>query len=389
MSGGAPWRAFRHPSSSGHRPLLLVTVLRLLTPSRAGAEDHADLKYERYLEDDNRIEVGTFSVLAEKSLTASLSARGEFVHDVISGATPTGGPPLPGSDQVPLARMDDTRYAGSLELSQRWGRHTLRPQVAYSTESDYESLGLALNYSLDLNEKNTTLTAGFAHNFDRVLPGNSWLTETEDKDTSDFLLGITQLLGPTTILTANLTVGFSDGYLSDPYKGVRFEWYPFYETLFPEKRPDERDRQVGYLSLTHGFRAIDGSLEASYRIYHDTFGIWSHTAGFGWFQKVGKHLVLNPFVRYYTQSEADFYGISFPGDPSLSQDGVPEFYSSDYRLSSMNTWTAGLKAVVNLGEHVVLDAAYKRYVMEGNDDITSASAYPSANILTGGISVWF
>jgi hypothetical protein len=64
--------------------------------------------------------------------------------------------------------MHDERFAGNLDTAIRYGRHTTTPQVSYSYESDYESIGLALNHAIDFNQRNTTLLLGVARNFDRV-----------------------------------------------------------------------------------------------------------------------------------------------------------------------------------------------------------------------------
>jgi hypothetical protein len=228
-----------------------------------------------------------------------------------------------------------------------------------------------------------------ARNFDRIRPGHSFLLETRQKDTLDLMVGVSQLLGPTTVINANFTYGFSEGYLDDPYKGVRFEGYPFFETLFPEKRPDSRERQIGYLSVTQFITPVNAAVESSYRITHDSFGIVSHTGMIEWRQKVGSMLVVTPFGRYYKQSAADFYEISFPGDPSLSMEEVPDYYSSDYRLSAFTSWTYGVKAVVTFAETLALEAGFKRYEMKGDDAMTAASAYPTANVFTLGLTLWF
>ncbi len=356
------------------------------------AEDHVDYKFEEYDESDDRIRIQTHSALLELALGSAVTAKGEFVYDSISGATPTGGPPPAGSDQVPLAQMDDVRRAGSLGTAIAWGRNITTPQVAYSLESDYESIGLSLNHSIDFNQKNTTLNLGVAHNFDTIMP-EFWAGE-ESKDSTSFLIGGTQLLGPQTVLTANLTLGFDSGYLSDPYKGFVFTDYDP-AALFPEKRPDDRTKQILLTSFTHFFDALNGSVEASYRFYHDSFDIFSHTAALEWYQKIGQHVVVSPEFRYYWQSAASFYATQLPGDPTIPPGDpffttpVPEHYSADYRLSHLQTFTYGLKLTVIVNRHFYLDAAYKRYEMFGLDDVTSASAYPSANVFTLGARVWF
>jgi len=72
---------------------------------------------------------------------------------------------------VSLTNLVEIRRAGYLEPVLTVGPHTFRPQIAYSTESDYESISPSLNYLLDFNQRNTTVNLGVAHNFDRLTRG--------------------------------------------------------------------------------------------------------------------------------------------------------------------------------------------------------------------------
>lgn len=384
------------------RPLLpcaLALSLRLLHPQRAAGEDHAEFKYEFYKEADRRIKVNTGLFQFEKALGAATTVRGEVVYDSISGASPTGGPPPKGSDQVPLAELIETRKAGSLEVSQRWGRHTLTPQVAYSTESDYESFGASLKEAIEFNNRNTTLSLGVAHNYDRILAGNSPYLPAETvnhKNNTDVFFGLSQLLGPKTILTVNGTYGYTDGYLTDPYKGIRFDSFPDVDGtfIFGEKRPGYRSRGVLYASLTQYITPADASVELACRFHRDSFDITAHTVSLTWFQKVGKRLTLEPFVRFYDQGEASFYYDRVPAAlgnpiPIFSNAGTPTYFSADYRLSALRSWTYGLKATLKVHDHLSLDAGYKRYEMRGRDGVTAQSAYPRADIVTAGLTLWF
>jgi hypothetical protein len=392
----AKWK-IRKQVSSGC-PYLLA-LLKLLQPQRASAADHAGVKYELYKEDDHRIEVNTGLFQFEKSLGASTTLRGETVYDAISGASPTGGPRLPGGKRVPMAQLEEIRNAGSLELSQRWGHHTLTPQLAYSTESDYDSWGISLNDAIDFNNKNTTIVIGAAHNFDTIYKGNSpYLPPNAkyDKDTTDVLLGVTQLLSPKAILTVNGTYGYANGYLTDPYKGIRFDAFPDVDRIFifPEKRPSYKSREILYASLTQFLKPANASVELAYRFYHDSFDILANTVSLTWFQKVGKHLSIEPSIRFYDQSEAYFYHARVPASqgvpvPVLRNAQTPKVYSADYRLSALSSWTYGVKVTYRFNDYVSVDAACKRYIMEGNDHVTSSSAYPKANIYTAGLAVWF
>jgi len=370
----------------GWFPLGLASLAQAIWPARARAEDHVDYRYEFYGEENGRIEVNTHSVFFEKKLTDSLAAKGELVYDGISGATPTGAPPPPGTTQVVMKQLTEIRRAGNLGVDWHTGRHTLTPQVAYSDESDYTSVGISLNDAIEFNQKNTTLRLGVAHSFDQVLD-NSSPREYRDKDSTDGLIGVSQLLSPRTIFTADFTYGASRGYLNDPYKVIRFDGYLPGTFTQPEVRPDERDRQVLLLTLTQFFTPVNASLEASYRFHHDSYEIVSHTLGLTWYQKLGERVVISPLFRFYEQSDAFFYYPSLPGyedDP-----GVPEFRSADYRLSHLYTLTYGVTITARVTDWLSLDAGYQRYDMHGLDSQTSSSAYPEANIFNIGLRVWF
>jgi opacity protein-like surface antigen len=54
-------------------------------------------------------------------------------------------------------------------------------------------------------------------------------------------------------------------------------------------------------------------------------------------------------------------------------------------LSHLETWTLGVGIRWQVHEHVSIDLAYKRYLMQGLDDVTLSAAYPQANVFTMGI----
>lgn len=403
-------------------PVLTALLLHAVPALRVRSENRVDYRYEDYIEDNDRIHIRTHAVYAEQALNSRAVVKGNFVYDGISGATPTGAAAPAGTDQLPLQNFQDIRRAGSVELDWTAGRFISRPQVAYSEESDYRSIGLSWNQSIEFNQKNTVLNLGVSRNFDQVT--GFWLrnkTLWKDKDTWDGLIGLTQLLGPKTYLTANVSVGVADGYLTDPYKGVHFRYdYPVDgynadpSAAVGENRPDQRIKQVGYLGLTHFVTPLNASVDGNYRLHRDDWGIWAHTATLQWHQKIGEKLVISPLARYHLQSAADFYAPVFNGslvDPkgvnaALQSDGTllfegdagfpgdgkafsvpawPRYFSADYRLSHLETWTFGVGIRWQVHEHVAIDLAYKRYLMNGLDGVTLSSAYPQANVFTMGI----
>jgi hypothetical protein len=287
--------------------------------------------------------------------------------------------------KVPLTEMHDHRNAFSIGVPVTLGDHQIVPSFAYSCESDYISFGGALNYSLSLNNKNTVLTAGWADNSDSVRDD---LFNWQSKMTDDLLLGLVQLFGPKSYLTVDATVSFEHGYLADPYRGVMFadelQANPSDAALSPEVRPRHRNSEILYTSWTQFVTPLNAGCEISYRGFHDSFGIFASTVELDWHQKLGKRLVISPMVRYYIQNAANFYYVLVP-----DANGLPSFYSSDYRLSEFESAAGGVSITWRVYKHLSLDFSYMRYVMIGLDGVTSQSAYPSANVFSFGLRAWF
>ena len=369
--------------------------LTLFCPRAAKAENSLTYKYEDYRESNGRIAVQSQGALIEQDLGPAMHLKLQGVIDAIAGATPTGQPAPAGSDQVPLAAILDHRKAWNADFSRQFSNVAVTLGIANSRESDYVSDGWAINTVTDFNRKNTTVLAGIAGTDDSVevfyTSPHSWVK----KRTNDLIVGVTQLLDPRTSVSLNLTWGRATGYLNDPYKRVqkRTEVNPgdFLNLVFDENRPDERDKWIAVASLNHACPTLHGALDASYRFYHDTFGTNAHTVELSWLQQIGPNLVLQPLLRFYDQSAADFYYYTLDPTPIVPPFSPPvaqaPFYSSDYRLSALRTVTYGLKAVWTLSDRVRVDAAYEQYEMRGKDGVTPQSAYPRASLVTLGLKL--
>jgi len=206
-------------------------------------------------------------------------------------------------------------------------------------------------------------------------------------------LGVTQLLSPKTILSVNGTISYAHGYLSDPYRAVVFDETPLDSNallfLYGEKRPTTRNGQSLFVQVTQAVDRFNGSVEGSYRYYHDSYGIQAHTVDLAWFQKIGRYVVISPSFRYYFQEGASFYATQFPGDPVADPSHVPAFYSADYRLSHFASYTGGIDLTYQVHDGINLRLGYKRYLMRGLDRTTDQSVYPKADIITGGFDIVF
>ncbi len=285
-------------------------------------------------------------------------------------ATPVPTTGTTQGSKVPTADFSDERVGVSVGVSKRVGRHTPGGLISYSTESDYTSIGLSLQDAIDFNKKNTTLLVGGAYTHDIISPANGVPEDT--KRTVDAILGLTQVLSPSTLLTLNVTLGQVNGFISDPYKVVELNG-----VIRPEKRPDTKDKQIIYIAIEQFIAPLNGSAEISLRHYQDTFGITAETLTLEWFQKMGDHFILAPSIRYYDQTEADFYAVRFTGSP--------DFYSSDYRVSSFKALGYGLRLIWFPTTRLSLDIGVEQYGQEGKDGVTPQEIYPTATAFTAGV----
>jgi hypothetical protein len=386
------------------RPPLLVASL-LCPALRVQGEveippQEYDYGFQLYQEDDNRIRVEAEYLKGRIELNEETAFRFQYIHDAISGASPTGA--LPASVQPFYAQLEDVREGLLGAVSRQFGDHRAEVEFSYSGEDDYISRGLALTDTWELNQKNTTLRLGFNYLDDDVEIAS---LGDQDKNTYDFFTGISQILGKNTVVSANLTLGYAEGYLSDPYKVVQRTTIVTIPGPFPievpvvtvhrENRPDSRFRQVLRLGARHYFDPVNAALDGVLRLSHDDFGIFSQTVQIEWRQEIGEHFQVVPFIRYYHQSEADFFTNTlddYPGTPPAFPDGSGPNYSADYRLSSFDSLSGGLRLNYRFNEHFSLSAAYERYVMDGTGGASDRSpdqAYADADIWTFGIRTAF
>lgn len=378
-------------------PILLQSICA--ASAQAGPDSQKyDTSYQVYQGDDDRIRIESFYLRGSIDFTADTSFRFQYLRDSISGSSPTGA--LPGSNQPFLAEIDDLREGVLGALSHQFGDHRVELELSRSEEEDYLSEGLALSDTWDLNLKNTSISYGINLLSDSVaVVGLS----DQDKTSADFFAGITQVYDKNTLLSAKLTLGYADGYLNDPYKSIQrddsadFGLPPgFLINTYSENRPDSRFRQVLQLGATRYYDRGNGALDALLRFSQDDYGVSSQTIGLEWRQEIGERFEVTPFFRFYHQNAADFFAntldcVNVP-NPADFPDGSGPNYSADYRLSSLNTLSLGLRLRYQISEQFSANASYERYSMSasgGGSDTAPDQAYPDANIWTLGFRAEF
>lgn len=346
-----------------------------------------DTSYQTYDESGGRMFIESYYYRGEMFLSEETSLRFQILRDAITGSTPIGA--LPGGTQPFLTDIEDVRQGVLGALSQQIGDHRVELELSHSRESDYLSQGISLSDKWELNQKNTTVSFGLNYLNDTIVVIG---TDDQKKKSYDLFLGLSQLLDKNTVLSANLTLGYAEGYLNDQYKAIQRDELLFgipVTTLYRENRPSSRLRGVLQLQGTHYFEKTNSALDAVVRLSQDDYGVFSQSLQLEWRQELFSRLEITPFFRYYQQSAADFFHNTLNevnvGTPQDYPDGTGPNYSADYRLSSMATMSLGLKARFRITENISLSAAYEHYDMSGiGGNQAPAAAYPTANMWTFG-----
>lgn len=324
-----------------------------------------------YQESDGRVQALEPVVAARRDFGDDRYLNLKLTLDVLTGASPSGAVPsstvqtftrpsgkgsytvAPG--EIPL---DDTFHDTRGAINAAWQQPvrnmgTLSFGGNLSAEYDYVSVGANGNFAFDFNAKNTTLSTGLALAFDSISPEGGLPTpfaamrpanttpardKPDDSKTGvDVLVGVSQVINRNLLMQVNYALTMSDGYHTDPFKLVSVvDGTGEPQSHLFEKRPDSRARNSLFWQTKYYWNGdiVDGS----YRYFWDDWGITAHTVDFHYRWSLGGTRYLEPHIRYYWQTAADFYTTHLrQGDP------LPEFATADYRLADFTGTTLGIK----------------------------------------------
>jgi len=387
-------------------PALAIASIELLGANEALAKDELDrwdfdTAILLYSEADDRVSAVEPVFSATRSFDNDESLNIKLAFDTLTGASPNGATPSKqkqiftrpsGKGRYTISAgdspLDDTFRDSRTALSFNWAAPINR-EWEYSTglygskEFDYLSLGGNASIKHYFNQKNSAINVGLSFSSDQLDPKGGTpvaLAEMAHKSDDDFkdlqkksredgsssktiqesMIGLTQIINRQTVMQFNVGFSYTSGYLTDPFKlvsviesdksnsdyGGNFQDANLNNIYIYEARPDSKLRQSFYWQTKYSLSNGD-MIDSSYRFMTDDWGINSHTLDFRyrWYFAFSKERdsYLEPHLRYYSQSAADFYQRYIDSDDY--QDGDPDFSfaSADERLSEMSAVTLGLK----------------------------------------------
>jgi hypothetical protein len=158
------------------------------------------------------------------------------------------------------------------------------------------------------------------------------------------MIGISRVLTRRWLFGLNGERVHEDGYLTEPYKILSVAYgperpdsigFPMPNAEVTEKRPTVRNRTDVLASSVYHLQ--DDVLYASYRYYWDDWGVKSHTIDLKYRTDLPEHDWLQPHVRFYSQTQADFFTFGLQqGKP------LPQYATSDFRLGPLRSASIGL-----------------------------------------------
>jgi hypothetical protein len=322
--------------------------------------------------------VSTYELMAHSriAMPGEKLLRLSLTVDILTGASPNGATParfvqtftrpsgkgqytVPAEAQPLDNTFQDNRGMLDGQLDLPLGRLTTSRIGAHvSVEYDYVSTGARASVSRDFNKKNTGVNAGVMVSYDVIDPEggapiafapmrDAWqrpfrIPGSQYKTVVDFLAGVNQVINRRTLAQLNYSVSYVDGYQTDPYKMLSvIETTPGDEEGDPlayvyENRPRLRTKQSVYGWMKrHLSRDI---IEGSYRYLWDDWGIQSHTVEMRYMWSFGAGQHIQPLLRFYHQSRADFFEHFLRNDEPF-----PDHATADYRLNEFNAYTVMLR----------------------------------------------
>jgi Protein of unknown function (DUF3570) len=326
----------------------------------------------------------------------------DLYGDLLNSMVPTGTPTVQRFQLQP----QETRTMPMFNVKYYFDATTLGVSGGWSEEPDFLSNFGFLNISHEFNDKLTTVSGGYgmtSNTITRNGAGHSSHTSHSEHSGGhssptdyaelngestfhNFNASISQILTKNTLFQSTVNYTHQSGYLTNPYKYVYVrgeitpeEYYDIWQNdkesfdwgsvtnlevvgieLFREKRPNYRNIWSFSNMLNQYIPTLDATAHFDYRFYIDDWGINAHTFELKWYQSLPGGFTVTPSVRYYSQSQADFFAPYFLAPRA---DGN---YSSDFRLSAFGDLSSGITVSKQFAPGIKLEAGFE-YVIHAGD----------------------
>ncbi len=310
----------------------IVTIVLPLLLSVAGLaraavlpEERGDILYHSY--DGGGATIDGPSILVRKNFGERVSIGfNHYVDNVTSASIDV---------VVNASEYTEKREENTLSVDYLRDKTTMSFGYTRSVESDYDATTLSIGISQDMFGDLTTVSLGFALG-DNTVYDNTRPDFEEESRVRSYRVSISQILTKSLVMALALETITDEGYLNNPYRDYRFvdgtvpQGYQFRDEKYPGTRTSNALAIRGNYYLEQ--RA---ALHAGYRVFRDSWGIDANSIELGYTLPYGEDWIFEASVRFYDQSDADFYADIFPFEGALN------YLARDKELSEFSSVTLG------------------------------------------------
>jgi hypothetical protein len=335
-------------------------------------EDRADTMYHVY--DGGGLKASGPAVLVRKKFADRVSLSASYYVDMVSNAS---------IDVVTTASpYKETRNEYDLGLDYVVRDSTITLSTSNSKEPDYTATSTSLDVAQEVFGGMTTISLGYTRGYDHVgRHGDAGFFDTATH--WKYRFGVTQILTPTWLMSANLEAMSDDGFLGSPYRVARV-----FGAAVPERNPRTRSSRALKLRAI-GEIAPGNAVRAEYRYFWDNWNIKANTLELGYSRYFGELWLVDWYARFYSQQHALFYSDNATADTTYISRNRQLSTFKDTGLGAKMSYTA--KRVAGSYE-IKLNAAYERVRFKFSDftDIRNGQLYEfDANVLQLFVSATF
>ncbi|MBE9528829.1 MAG: DUF3570 domain-containing protein [Proteobacteria bacterium] len=350
----------------------------------------------------NNVAVFTELFALNKEFSLDTSAYLKYTVDIIQPGLfgeDDDGDAISSASSAAAGGGQDTRHELTAGVSHNF-KDLFKAELYYDTssEKDYSSSTPTVTLSKEFFNKNTTLSFGFSKNMDEI--SGKFLGRTEKRNTSNYYLGVTQVISPVTIVQAGYSHSDSKGYMPEGIRLVPVDGATAAScteesaTCMDEAFPDNRKRNAFILGINHYFKKetdttvadkalgiSDGStIRLTFRYYYDDWDIDAFTAEVVQSRPLSENRTLRLNYRAYIQDKASFFK-----DDYLSSDTLR---STSPQHRSFHTHLLGAKLIHQLKSRPQA-GPFELGTLEGKYEFYLESSRVSAHILMASLKFVF
>ena len=282
-------------------------------------EDRADAMLHVY--NGGGVTASGPALLVRKKLADRVSLSGSYYLDMVSNAS---------IDVVTTAspyKENRTEYSLAADYVVRDAQISL--SYTSSKEPDYIAHGTNLDVTQEVFGGLTSVSLGFTRGLDTVGKHNT-ASFVDTATHWKYRLGVTQILTPRWLMSANVEAMADDGFLGSPYRVARV-----FGAAVPESNPRTRSARAVKFRVV-GDIGSRSAVRGEYRYYYDNWAIKAHTTELGYSRYFGDAWLADGFFRFYSQKHALFYSDNAPSQTT--------YVSRNRQLSTFNSIGLGAKA---------------------------------------------